>query len=544
MSGGRGAQADERILFLSPSQRDAQVVQELLCEHGFSVRAFSDMDEFCEEIERGAGALVLAEEALTEGAPRPLAERLARQPAWSDVPLLFLARPRQTAGAMRILEALGHAGNVTLFERPLHGLALMSALRVALRARRRQYGMRDFLTERARLLESERAARDEAERTSSVKDEFLAMLSHELRTPLSAVLGWTQLAKHKADPSSDMGKALEVIERNARVQSQLIEDLLDMSRIAAGKVTLELSTVSLDEVLDSTVAALLPSAQVKGVRLEQRRTGGPALVRGDRVRLQQVASNLLANAVKFTPAGGRVEAGVDSAGDLAILTVSDDGQGIATNFLPLVFDHFRQGDASTARRHSGLGLGLSIVKRLVELHGGTVRAASAGEGKGATFTVVLPALADPAPGSAPQDDSAPGGAAERRLAGVHVLVVDDEPDALELARRVLEQEGASVRTADSAAAALDKLADELPHVIVSDIAMPAMDGYALMERVRALDPERGGRIPAVALTAFVGPRDKGRARAAGYSAHIAKPFEPAALVEAVRAASRRGPASA
>ena len=419
-------------------------------------------------------------------------------------------------------------------------LLVVAAAMISRRFEDRRRMLENEISERRRaedyresLLASERTARAEAERATQLKDEFVATLSHELRTPLNAIVGWAGILQmdRRADT---VQQGVEVIERNAKLQAQMIEDLLDMSRILSGKLLFEVRKMDLGPLAKAAVAALQPTANAKGVRL-QMQVETQQFVNGDPARLQQVVWNLLNNAVKFTPAGGTVQVRVHTSGNQTELTVADSGQGIRPEFLPYVFDRFRQGDASTTRRHGGLGLGLSIVKSLVEMHGGTVSAHSAGEGQGATFTVRIPAV----PAHVRLREEALLNATltappvTRELTGVRILVVDDDPDARSLARRVLEDSGAGVRTAASAAEALTALeAAELPDVVVSDIGMPEQDGYDLIRQVRAL-PGQASRIPAVALTALARGEDRSRALQAGYQRHISKPVDPAELVSLI-----------
>jgi len=391
--------------------------------------------------------------------------------------------------------------------------------------------------QREEILEAERSARMEAQRATRIKDEFLATLSHELRTPLSSILGWTQVLKLKADvlKPAELKRAVEVIDRNARAQVRLIEDLLDLNRIMTGKVRLDVKQVSLVEIVRSVIESAEPGAKAKDIRLESRLDSDTPLVPGDSDRLQQVVWNLLSNAIKFTAKGGRVEVLLQRVGANTVLTVSDTGIGIPETFLPRVFDRFSQNDASTTRSFGGLGLGLAISKQLVELHGGTIRASSPGEGRGATFFVELPLAALPARGeAAPAAPPIAAAAPARnpslpRLDGVHVFVVDDEDDGRELLRRVLEDQSATVTVLSSGEEALSELKRVKPHLIVSDIGMPLMDGYQLMRTFRAGEGT-GEKIPAVALTAFARAEDSKRALLAGYQAHLAKPFDVAELV--------------
>jgi PAS domain S-box-containing protein len=393
--------------------------------------------------------------------------------------------------------------------------------------------------EREQLLESERAARNDAERASRLKDEFLSTISHELRTPLNAILGWAHILRQRVSgKDQDVEKGITVIDRNARVQAQLIEDLLDMSRIISGKVRLELQPVDLHDVVGAALSSVAPSAEVKGIDLEKISRPGVGMVRGDPNRLQQVAWNLLSNAIKFTPKGGRVTVTLVRVDGRVEMAVADAGQGIEPEFLPYVFERFRQADGSTTRKHGGLGLGLAIVKNLVALHGGTVRAMSAGEGKGATFTVELPLGIVHLPAGAPASGEDVDDGAD--LSGISVLFVDDAQDNHELVRRLLEDRKARVMTAGSGQEALGLLERERPDVIVSDIGMPGMDGYELIRRVRALPPERGGDVPALALTAFARAEDRTKALLAGFQAHLSKPVQPTALTSAIGSLTGRG----
>ncbi|MBY0308020.1 MAG: PAS domain-containing protein [Phycisphaerales bacterium] len=391
--------------------------------------------------------------------------------------------------------------------------------------------------QREALLESERSARAEAERAGRVKDEFLATLSHELRTPLNAVLGWSAILRRTKPTPEALAQGLSVIDRNARAQSRLISDLLDMSRIVSGKMRLEVRRVDFRGVMEGAVEAVRLSAESKGVMLEIEPAGAPGpgpavVVEGDAARLQQIVWNLVSNAVKFTPRGGRVQAELGVAGGRAELRVTDTGVGIRREFLPHVFERFRQADSSAARTHGGLGLGLSIVKQLTELHGGRAWVESAGEGRGATFTVSLPLAGAPAPG--PEEVSAADAGTAEDLSGVSVLVVDDEPDARDLVCRLLGDCGATVVGAGSVEEALTAAGRDAPDVVVSDIGMAGRDGYELVGLLRA----RGCAAPAAAVTAYARPEDRARALGAGFSAHLAKPVEPGALVRLVASLAR------
>ncbi len=386
--------------------------------------------------------------------------------------------------------------------------------------------------ERQALLDAERDARIEAERAARLRDEFLATVSHELRTPLNGMLGWAQLLQRGRPTEDTLREGLQAIERNVRTQARLVEDLLDVSRIIAGKVRLDVQDVNLASVIEAAIDTILPTAQSKNIQVSRvvDPTAGP--VRGDPARLQQVVWNLLSNAVKFTPGRGRVSVSLARVNSHVELSVSDTGQGIKPEFLPLVFDRFRQADSSTTRHHGGLGLGLAIVKHIVELHGGTVSAKSAGEGSGATFLVELPlASVRTAEHRAPPrtaDD-------EVKLTGVRVMVVEDDVDSGQVLRRLLEDHEAVVSVANSAREALATLLDSNPHVLVSDIGMPDMDGYDLIREVR----RRNAKLPAVAVTAFARAEDRIRSLQAGYDMHIAKPIEPGELLAVVASLAQR-----
>jgi PAS domain S-box-containing protein len=390
--------------------------------------------------------------------------------------------------------------------------------------------------ERERHLASERAARREAERVGRMKDEFLATLSHEIRTPLNAILGWSQMLRAREGAAEGARRGLETIERNARAQAKLIDDMLDTSRIISGQLRLDVRPVDLQALIRTVADSLRPAAQAKSIRLEWSADSAPAL-RGDPARLQQVMWNLLSNAIKFTPRGGHVRIQARRAGAQVEMEVTDTGIGIRPEFMAHMFERFRQADASTTRRYGGLGLGLAIVRHLVELHGGTVQASSPGENRGATFRVRLPlesARSDEVPQGVPVLGEQPLGAVPQQdLSGVRVLVVDDEPDARELVSWVLDEQHASVRVAESAAAAFDLFRREVPTVVVSDIAMPQEDGYSLIRKVRSLPPDRGGSIPAIALTALALEKDRDRALGAGFQRHLAKPVDPETLVSCV-----------
>jgi PAS domain S-box-containing protein len=383
--------------------------------------------------------------------------------------------------------------------------------------------------ERELLLRREQLAREEAERANRVKDEFLAVLSHELRSPLNPILGWSKLLQQSKLDEARTAQALATIERNAKLQSELIEDLLDVSRILRGKLSLTVAPVNPAATIRAAMETVRLAAEAKSIQITAHLEPEVGSIAGDSTRLQQVVWNLLSNAVKFTSPGGQVNIRLARVGSCAEITVSDTGQGIAPDFLPHVFDYFRQADGATTRKFGGLGLGLAIVRHLVELHGGTVGVASPGLGQGATFTVRVPLMS--APSKTNPDKQSPQQALN--LNGINILIVDDEADTRELVAFVLEQQGAQVTAASSAQEALTMLPQAQPDVLLSDIGMPEMDGYMLIRQVRQLAPDQGGRIPAIALTAYAGDTNQQQVIAAGFQAHLSKPIDPNVLVHAI-----------
>jgi signal transduction histidine kinase/ActR/RegA family two-component response regulator len=419
-------------------------------------------------------------------------------------------------------------------ERDENGHARRVLCRVTEFAEQSDERMRQVLEALAR----EQNARAEAEANARAKDEFLAVVSHELRTPLSAMLGWAEVLRSRRPGDPIYERALQTIERNAELQSKLIEDLLDTARILSGKLSIEAQPLYLDAILEESLDVVRPTAEAKDIELIVTFESAPGPILGDANRLQQVFWNLLSNAIKFTEPGGRVEVRMERAGVEARIVVSDTGKGITPDFLPYVFDPFRQADSSSARRQGGLGLGLALAERLVEMHGGAIKAESDGEGRGATFTVTLPTRS----GSraiwemnAIELSKTLDAGDQPNLAGLRILVVDDEADARDLLAIRLQQYGADVITAPSAEAAIEALTaqEPRPDLIVSDIAMPGEDGYSLIRRVRAMEPEQGGRIPAIALTAYSRTKDRVQALAAGFQIHMPKPVNAAELAHAI-----------
>lgn len=660
---------DDRILILAPIGRDATLTARYFLDAGLRAEACDHIEELCEKMREGAGMIFLTGEALTFGAMRCLVESLAEQPAWSDIPLIVLTSGGgETPINTEVLAALSEAGNVTLIERPVRLMTLMSAVRSALRARHRQYDVREHLEAERRskkaLEESEAAVREserqlhtlinalpllawmaepdghifwynqrwydytgttpqemegwgwqsvhdpeilprvlerwrasitsgelfemefplksadgefrsfltrvtpfrdehgrvvrwfgtntdvedlrralkQAEDANRMKDEFLATLSHELRTPLTSILGWARMLTAKQLDEANTARALETIERNAKAQSQLIEDILDVSRVITGKLRLEVQPVDLTEVIESSIDAVLPAAEAKGIRIQRVLDSGASMVAGDPRRLQQVIWNLLSNAIKFTPRDGRVQVKLERISSHVEIVVADNGQGISPDVLPFVFERFRQADSTTTRAHGGLGLGLAIVRHLVEMHGGTVEVESLGEGHGSTFTVKLPLVAmrsldvrraSDAERVHPTASNGSPFNCPPELDGLRLLVVDDEEDTRTLLKTVLEKCGASVITVTSAHEALAALKELRPDVLISDLGMPEVDGYDLIKKVRALAEEEGGQTPSAALTAYARLEDRMKVLRSGFQIHIPKPVEPAELVAVV-----------
>jgi signal transduction histidine kinase/ActR/RegA family two-component response regulator len=470
-----------------------------------------------------------------EGQTRVLSQRLHGHllPLPTNPHLSGFTEMQQTARISPLLDEAGRVvGTVTVIEDVTERVAREAALQAEVDAR-------------TRALAREKAAREEAEQANHLKDEFLATVSHELRTPLTAILGWSNMLLTGRLNDQARDRALETIHRNAQSQNQLISDLLDVSRIISGKLRLDLRTVDLTKVIEAAVEATRPAAEGKGVQLSTSLDPHAGPVNGDADRLQQVVWNLLTNAIKFTPEGGQILVKSEVVDTRVEVTVRDTGMGIDPDFLPHIFDRFRQANPGTDRMHGGMGLGLSIVRQLVELHGGTVRAESGGEGTGATFVVSLPFVAAEEMRPAERRPAPPASRLEIEcppaLRGLRVLVVDDEADTRDMLRAVLEHCDAEVITAGSASEALEAVARLRPDVLISDVGMPEDDGYSLIAKVRALPSERGGQTPAAALTAYVRAEDRVKVLRSGFQLHVPKPVEPAELVAVVAHLSgRRG----
>ena len=533
----------QRVLLLTPTRKDGEVTAALLAKAGLTYVLCCDLQHLVAQFKAGAGAILLTEEAIGADGIQELLNSLRQQPAWSDVPIVMLMKGSATSpAATEILHVLT---NVTLLERPAPTRSVVSAVQAAVRGRERQYQIRDQIEairsgqlERQMLLESERAARQESERAGRIKDEFLATLSHELRTPLNAIFGWAQIIKMSPDDAESVLEGANVIDRNVRVQTQLIEDLLDVSRIISGKVRLDVQRVELSEVIDAALESVMPALSAKELQLEKVIDPSMGSVSGDPARLQQVLWNLLTNAIKFTAKGGTIHVLAERVQSHIEISVADTGEGIPADFLPQLFERFTQADASTTRRHGGLGLGLSIVRNLVEMHGGTIKATSPGTGKGATFTIRLPVrvlTTSEAISQGGVNSATSRTVASRQLKGLKVLIVDDESDGRNLVRRFLDESGATAALAASAAEAQTLLPSFVPDVIISDIGMPIQDGYEFMRAVRV----QGLKTPAVALTAFARPEDRLRSIQAGYQVHLRKPVEATELIAVIASLAGR-----
>jgi signal transduction histidine kinase/DNA-binding NarL/FixJ family response regulator len=515
------------VAVYAPVGRDGALTCALLGREGIACREYASLAAVCSDDLESFGALLLTEEALDHAHIEMLIEALAAQPGWSDIAVLLFAGGELTGGAAYRRRGLGGLTNVTVVERPVRAAALVSLVRAAQRARARQFQMRD-------LLASLHAAREQAERASRLKDEFLATLSHELRTPLNAILGWTALLRQHAVEPDRIPRVLDIVERNALAQAQLVSDVLDVSRMVAGKIRLNPTPMSVAAAVKDAIDTVKPAADARGVALEFADPNDSLVITGDAERIRQVVWNLLSNAVKFTPHGGRVTVAAARAGGFVEVTVADTGVGLTPEFLPFVFDRFRQADQSFTRTHGGLGIGLSIVKQVVEMHGGQVSAASEGAGRGAVFTVRLPiAAVDGAPADdAAANEGSPAGA-PIDLSTRMILVLDDDGGTRELLTTILTRAGAIVTTASSAEEAMTAIDARVPDLIVADIGMPVEDGLSFCRRLRNRDVHQGANVPSIALSAYTRAEDRAAALAAGFDAFVAKPATPADLFSAI-----------
>lgn len=503
-----------------PTGRDAELVRSTLAGVKIESDICADADSLFAALDENAGTVLVAEEALQPDVLKGFAETLERQPVWSDLPIIIFSS--QSRSAEMLLENLGGRINVTIVERPIRITMLISAVRGALRARQRQYQTRDLLFQ--------------LEQADKQKDLFLATLSHELRTPLNSILGWIQILRGREVDAEATKHALEVIERNAHSQSEMISDILFVSRIITGKLEIKHEPVDIAQVVRSVVEMMSPVAAARKLELSIDAEGfAPAPLEGDAERLQQVFLNLLTNATKFTPEGGRVIVRLRRTDSNIEISVEDTGQGINPQFLPYVFERFRQADSTYTRRIGGLGLGLAIVRHLVELHGGTVRAYSEGRDRGSVFTITLPIAETSRLGAARVESngrrSEPFPKAAAALRGSTALLVEDDADSREMLTMTLEMCGVRVISVESAAEALDSIKQLRPDFLISDIGLPGQDGYDLIRKLRSLPPGEGGETPAIALTGYVSVQDRNLALDAGYQDHLPKPIDTNKLIE-------------
>jgi signal transduction histidine kinase len=516
------------ILVVDDDTAKRYIVSRILRAAGFEIVEAEDATSAL-ALARSNPDLLILDVKLPDGSGHDVCRELKSRPATASILVLQVSSSFAT-GLDRVAGL--ESGADAYLTHPIEPQELLATVHALLRIRRAEQ-------ERSELFAREQAARQEADRANRLKDEFLATISHELRTPLNAILGWVQLLRTGRLDTDARERALETIERNARAQSELIEDLLDMSRIISGKLNLDVKDVDLERVIGEAVDAVRLAADAKAIHLSAETDPTLGRVRGDPTRLQQVVWNLLANAIKFTPRGGRVRVRAARANGNAEIQVSDDGRGIPPEFLPHVFERFRQAESSTRRAQGGIGLGLAIVRQLVESHGGTVRAESDGTDHGATFIVSLPRDAVIASSFRAETEGTPRATPPRplastrsSLAGIKVLVVDDERDAREFTATVLRHAGANVAEADSAEAALRALDQMAPDAILCDIAMPGRDGFDLIAAIRELPPPRCD-IPIAALTAYAKSEDRNRVLDAGFRAHLAKPLDPIDITSVV-----------
>jgi signal transduction histidine kinase len=531
----------DRVLVADDNADMREYITRLLCAH-WDVEAVDDGEAALAAARKNPPELVLTDVMMPRLDGFGLLAALRRDPATRSIPVVMLSA---RAGEESRIEGL-QAGADDYLVKPFSARELIARVETHLELRR----VRDAAArERDQLLRRERDARLEAERANRAKDEFLAVVSHELRTPLNAMMGWARLLLDGGLPADRLQHGLEVIERNAQTQAQLIDDLLDVSRIISGKVRIDPRPTRPIGFVEAAIESVRLAASAKGVRLQLALDSDAGDILGDRDRLQQVVWNLLSNAIKFTPTGGSVFVGLARANAGVEICVEDTGRGIRPEFMPHVFERFRQADASFTRALGGLGLGLAIARHLVELHGGTIDVHSDGEGRGARFTVRLPIgtgprRADSEPGASAASEPGPRSRSPQLdLGGLEVLVVDDEQDGRDVITEILERAHARVTVAASAAEALDVLGRLRPAVLVSDIGMPDEDGFTLMRKVRALPEHRGGRVPAVALTAYARAVDRQQAMMAGYDVHLGKPVDPGELVDVVAGLAARGAAA-
>lgn len=503
-----------------PTGRDADLVCATLENVDIAAQTCLDAKDLEEKMSIGGGAVLLAEEALRNGTLEYLTDAFNNHPVWSDVPVVIFAASAPNAEKLSV--TVGTRLNATIVERPIRITMLISAVRGALRARERQYQTRDLL--------------NQLEESDKQKDLFLATLSHELRTPLNSMLGWIKLLRDKTNGETDIGHGLDVIERNARTQSKVISDILFVSRVITGKLELELKTVNVGSIAQTAIDIILPSLEAKDLNLRTSFDPNAKNVTGDADRLQQVLLNLLSNSIKFTPPDGQISVSVKGNDSSVEIEVADSGKGIKPEFLPYVFERFRQADNSYTREVGGLGLGLAIVNHLVEMHDGTIAVKSEGENRGAVFTITLPAAKEFEPETAADQNALPlpAESSDHILEGVRVLLVEDDEDSREMLTVMFDQYDMETNAVDSASAALEAVQNFQPDILVSDVGLPGEDGYTLIRKIRHLAPEQNGLVPAIALTGYASHQDRAQALEAGYQEHLAKPVDLEVLIELIK----------
>jgi signal transduction histidine kinase len=515
---------DERIVVLAPLGRDAAILASACESQRLCCLPTSGPEEVVRALEDGAGVIVVTEEVLVPPAARVLVDALRAQPAWSDIPVIVLTSADRTAEPSALtVKSLEGIGNVTLLERPVRIMTLFSTIRSGLRARRRQYEVRDYLVERARIERQLHERAQEMELASRAKDEFLAMLGHELRNPLGAIGSAAHLLDRVGTHDSRAVRPLEVILRQVDHLSRLVDDLLDVSRVTMGKVVLDRRPLDVAQSVARCVA-LMRSAQ-KMDRHTVHVSTEPVWASADETRVEQIAGNLLVNALKYTPEGGEIHVSVRAENDAAVIQVQDNGVGLSPSLLPRVFDPFVQGERDMERAQGGLGIGLTLVRRLAELHGGTVQAASDGPGRGSTFTVRLPAIGRPALAAAParNGDGVP--------TGLKILLVEDNEDSREMMRHLLRMSGHEVHEAADGVSGVATALAISPDVAIIDVGLPGLSGFEVASRLRRT-PE-GRQMSLVALTGYGQPEDRDRAFNAGFDSFLVKPVEPEQLQRAL-----------
>ena len=504
-------------MILLPTGRDAHLITSLLADAKIACHVCGDAAELCAEMVVGAGAALAAEEALSDDSLEQLIDAFRRQPVWSDLPIMLFS---SSQNAEHLLKELSPKINATIVERPIRKTILLSAVLGALRARRRQYEARDMLIQ--------------LEEADKQKDLFLATLSHELRTPLNSIVGWIKLLRGKAPQRpSDMDHALDVIERNAKAQSEIISDILFVSRVVTGKIELKLEPAGIVALVERGVDVMRPALLNKNIELDIEKPDKEIRIRADEERLRQVFLNLLSNAAKFSEPGGKIRVSIIEDGPSVHVKIADHGRGIAPEFLPHVFERFRQADNEYTRVAGGLGLGLAIVRHLIELHDGTVTAASEGLGRGSTFSVTLPVMENEA-GNSEQRSSAPAVVKHKTISdGLSVLLVEDDQDSREMLMTFLKAHRMRVTAVDCASAAIDTIKSLRPDVLISDVGLPGQDGYEMMNTIRKFPEMDGGHTPAIALTGYVSIQDRDRAMASGFQEHLAKPIDFDELIDRI-----------